>query len=188
MARWPGGPVSRRTDGIARVEQCELVVYYRLREGAMMILNCIFRIAPSLLVFLPMLTACSDPHGPEQSDLNANLAVWQSANIEDYQFRFQRLCFCAFIDPVIIEARGRDVASVVLADSGTAVDTTQLTDYFLTVDGLFEVIQDAIDEEAHSLTVMYHAELGYPTSIDIDYLLNAVDEEVSFRASGVEEF
>ncbi len=140
------------------------------------------------VVCLPMLTACSDLHGPEQSELNANLAVWQSANIEDYQFRFQRLCFCAFIDPVIIEVRHGDIASVILADSGTVVDTTQMGGHFLTVGGLFEVIQDAIDQEAHSLTVEYHAQLGYPTSIDIDYLLNAVDEEVSFRASEVEEF
>ena len=153
-----------------------------------MILNSIFRIAPSLLVFLPMLTACSDLHGPEQSELNTNLAAWRSANIEDYQFRFQRLCFCVFIDPVIVEVRHGDIASVILADSGTVVDTTQMGGHFLAIDGLFEVIQDAIDQEAHSLTVEYHAQLGYPTSIDIDYLLNAVDEEVSFRASEVEEF
>jgi hypothetical protein len=63
-----------------------------------------------------------------------------------------------------------------------------MSGFFLTVDELFEVVQDAIDQEAYSLTVGYHAQLGYPTSIDIDYLLNAVDEEVSFRASGVEEF
>lgn len=56
------------------------------------------------------------------------------------------------------------------------------------MDELFEVVQDAIDQEAHTLTVEYHAQLGYPTSIDNDYWLNAVDEEVSFRASGVEEF
>jgi hypothetical protein len=140
------------------------------------------------VVCLPMLTACSDLHGPEQSELNANLAVWQSANIEDYQFRFQRLCYCVFIDPVIIDVRDGDIASVILADSGTVVDTTQMGGHFLTIAGLFEVIQDAIDQEAHSLTVEYHAQLGYPTSIEIDYLLNAVDEEVSFRASEVEEF
>ena len=153
-----------------------------------MILNSIFRKAPFLLVCLPMLIACSDSHGPEQSELNASLARWESADVEDYRFRFQRLCFCIFIDPVNIEVRGGEITSVVHADSGTVVDTTQMSGYFLTVDELFEVVQDAIDQEAYSLTVEYHAQLGYPTSIDIDYLLNAVDEEVSFRASGVEEF
>ncbi|UCD24069.1 MAG: hypothetical protein JSW51_13740 [Gemmatimonadota bacterium] len=144
------------------------------------------RVALCLGVLASPLTACSEPHGPEQSELNANFAKWQSANVGDYEFRFQRLCFCAFIEPVTIEVRAGQIASVVHADSGTVVDTTQLSWYFLTVDGLFEAVQDAIDREAHSLTVEYHVQLGYPTSIDIDYSLNVADEEVSFRASEVE--
>jgi hypothetical protein len=116
------------------------------------------------------IAACADPNGPEQNELNANLARWEAAEIEDYRFRFRRMCFCIFIDPVTIEVRAGQIASVVNADSGTVADTTQMSGYFLTVDARFEVIQDAIDREAHSLEVEYRTQRGYPTSIGIDYL------------------
>ena len=45
------------------------------------------------------------------------------------------------------------------------------------INGLFEVIQDAIDDEADQITVSYDSELGYPTNIEIDYNVNAIDDE-----------
>lgn len=37
-----------------------------------------------------------------------------------------------------------------------------------TVDGLFKIIQDAINDKVDGLTVAYDAELGYPTNVFID--------------------
>ena len=55
-----------------------------------------------------------------------------------------------------------------------------------TIDGLFDKIQDAIDREAVRLTVSYDPEIGYPTSVSIDYSLTIIDEEFSFTATSYE--
>jgi hypothetical protein len=52
----------------------------------------------------------------------------------------------------------------------------------MTVEGLFDYIQAAIDKKAHAVNVVYDAELGYPTSIEVDYIERAVDDEIRFKA------
>ena len=56
-----------------------------------------------------------------------------------------------------------------------------------TVAGLFDLIQEAIDQGAYSISVVYHPDLGYPASLGIDYDRRIADEEVGFRVSGVSE-
>ena len=48
------------------------------------------------------------------------------------------------------------------------------------------MIQDAIDRKAARLTVSYDPEIGYTTSVSIDYALNIADEEFSFTAMSYE--
>ena len=52
-----------------------------------------------------------------------------------------------------------------------------------TIDSLFDVIQDAIADEADQLTVSYNSEFGYPTNVEIDRMINAIDDEYTFTAS-----
>lgn len=138
------------------------------------------------LLLLPLVLGCSVLFGPEDGELDENLGLWREAGIEDYTFRFRRICFCTATNAVVIEVRAGSVQSIVDAESGEPVDARFLTSY-LTVDGLFEEIREAIDRDAHTLSVTYHQSLGYPTSIDIDYEVNTIDDEVSFRASELEE-
>ncbi len=56
-------------------------------------------------------------------------------------------------------------------------------DYFKpvdTIDELFDVIQKALDDEVDSLEVEYDATYGYPKSVAIDPITNAIDEETSY--------
>jgi hypothetical protein len=114
------------------------------------------------------------------------VARWEEAGLEDYVFEFQRLCFCGgdVIRRVRIEVRSGSVSAATYVDDGAPV-SGDLEDY-PTIEALFEEIQDAIDREAHSLTASYHAELGYPTSVSIDYIELAVDEEMAFNVYSLE--
>jgi len=49
--------------------------------------------------------------------------------------------------------------------------------------GLFALIRKAIDDGADRLEVTYDAQLGYPTFINIDYVVNAADDELQVRTS-----
>ena len=44
----------------------------------------------------------------------------------------------------------------------------EFSDGLPTVDGVFALIQDAINDEVDALTVSYDPELGYPTNVFID--------------------
>lgn len=139
------------------------------------------------LALMPLTLACSGVFGPGNGEFEENLVKWRESGIDDYQFRFQRLCFCALsVESMIVEVRDGAIVSVVDADSGEPIESGH-GDFYLTVDGIFAAIRDALDRDAHELTAIYHETLGYPIEVDIDYEENAVDEEVSFRAGALVE-
>lgn len=58
----------------------------------------------------------------------------------------------------------------------------------MTVEDLFEVAQDAIETADH-VDISYDPDLGYPTTVSVDQILEAVDDEFtwtieSFTAAG----
>ncbi len=139
------------------------------------------------LVFLVFLMCgCSGLFDPTENDLEENLSKWQASGIEDYSFRFQRLCFCISVEALNVEVVDGEIVSATVAATGETPHPA-VVDQVLTIDGIFAAIQDAIDRDAFSLSVTYHETLGYPTIVDIDYNEQAIDEEMSYRASEVAE-
>jgi hypothetical protein len=57
-------------------------------------------------------------------------------------------------------------------------------EYVRDIEGLFDLIREAIERKAHKVDVSYDRVYGYPTSIDLDYLFNAVDDELQVTVSG----
>lgn len=148
--------------------------------------RCLTRLT-ACLGLSSLLLGCSSLFDPDSNELEDNLAVWNASGIEDYRFRYARLCFCIGDSPVIIEVGADTIVSVTEADTGDPVDP-QYMDIYLTIDGVFEVIRDAIERDAFSLSVAYHETLGYPTQVAIDYIENAVDDEITYVASELVEF
>lgn len=56
---------------------------------------------------------------------------------------------------------------------------------FLTIDELFGVIENT-REKADELDVEYNQQLGYPEFIAIDYMKEAIDDEVSYKVDNFE--
>ena len=94
------------------------------------------------------------------------------------------ICFCRqdLLDPVTIRVVDGIVASVAYVESGEAPEHDGFGRY-VTIDGLFDTIQEAIDGEASEVTVSYDAAIGYPTNGRLDYDARMVDEEYMFTAS-----
>lgn len=129
------------------------------------------------------LLACGEATGPAD-DLARNRARWEARGYVDYEFAFQRSCFCdrAAVSPVQIRVDAGAVAAVI-DTLGQPVDSLDVARYFtITIDSLFDIVAGAIDHPAHRLTVRYHEEFGYPEWIAIDWIGNAVDDEVMYEA------
>lgn len=71
-----------------------------------------------------------------------------------------------------------DSAAFVAGDVPVAIEGFKR---YRTIDGLFDLLQEGIDENAHSILVDYHSELGYPIDGWIDYEEAIADEELGFE-------
>ena len=130
---------------------------------------------------LPLLSSCSGgghhASSPTADALARGRAVWASRNVSNYRFTVRVVCFCPEIRNVVIEVRNGVVVSRTYEDDGTPVDSEFLAQYD-TVEKLFAVIQEAVDQKAVRLDAMYDPTFGYPKEAFIDISEQIADEEI----------
>ncbi len=68
--------------------------------------------------------------------------------------------------------------------SGTEVSDSQAVDV-LTVQGVFDEIQKALDDEIDGLEVIYDATNGVPTKVSMDSYTEYVDDEMTLTIENV---
>jgi len=125
------------------------------------------------------------PGGPADSLLEANRTLWSASGINSYRYRFRWECYCSedyvrIVDIVVVDGA---VVSVLDASTGRPV-SKEVAAYYRTIDGLFDFVRGAIDYPASSVRSVYDANLGYPVETDVDYVANAIDDELRFRVFG----
>ena len=135
---------------------------------------------------LVMLVACSDlgPGEGPLAQLEQNRERWQLLRPPSYQYGVERICFCGLESrgPVRVTVTGDDVTDRTYVDSGDPVPPL-LADLFPTVDGLFDVLLDAIERDAHRIDVTYDPISGVPLDLWIDYQETLADEELGFSVT-----
>lgn len=126
------------------------------------------------------LLGCSDGTGP---GVNYTLAKarWEQREPPRYRYTLHRSCFCldAVSMPVIIEVEDGAVISRRYEWTNAEV-TTEYFDDFPTVDGLFDILAEAIEADPYLLHARFHRTYGYPMRIDLDYDRQMVDDEVTY--------
>ena len=139
------------------------------------------RVALPALVFA--LASCSGNLStrPERIDLAAAKRRWAQAGPASYQITVGRSCFCTpeTTRPVIVTVRNGQVESRRYEDTGADVPT-QLAAAYPAVDGLFDVIDEAIAEHDAMVDVLYDATRGFPVSIQIDGSVMIADDELFY--------
>ncbi len=112
-----------------------------------------------------------------------SLADWQKQGVNRYRFVFERLCFCrSYLMKGTVEVQdGRIVDVTNIQGDGMPVANADITQ-FKTIEELFEIIQTDSDQ-ADLLVTAYDPVSFYPRLIDIDYISNAADDEITYYAS-----
>lgn len=141
-----------------------------------------------ILFTVGAITAClrnndGEDLGRAREELNYNLSKWQDADIHDYQFIYNRFCFCLPMQDVVINVQADKVDSAFYKLTGEYLTADQLVE-LPTIVSLFNTIEDAINRGAYKLTATYDDNYGYPVDVSIDYDKNAIDEEFGFNVSG----
>lgn len=115
-------------------------------------------------------------------ELEKNREKWNAQGIGHYRFELTVSCFCAFMDimPVAVEVKGGKVVSMTGADGQpVSGESRQYFDEAATVEGLFALAAKNL-KEAEQVEVKYDAAYGFPTSIVVDMIKLAVDDEISY--------
>ena len=139
----------------------------------------------SLVLVLLVLAACGDGYlvGTRfDATLRWARARWANAHVDSYAITVHRLCFCTLVEPVRVTVRDGVVVSRVIVATGAALPA-QLVPYYPDVPGLFAVIDQA-RASADDLETQFDENYGFPSTIDIDWNENAVDDEVTYRMEG----
>jgi len=116
--------------------------------------------------------------------LERNERVWSANAPSRYRFVLQRLCFCPqeFTQPVLVTVENGAVVSRTYVLSGQPL-AAQSISLFPAMEGVFAILHEAIERKADRMNASYDGRLGYPTSASIDYVRNAIDDELEFRVS-----
>lgn len=123
------------------------------------------------------------PHeGTDASRLEDAQERWNSFGVSDYEFTMQWQCFCVLerVAEVELKVENGKITSGEFAPKSGLTSSVDISQYE-TVDGLFELLADAIEGGAYNIQVSYHPEKGYPESALIDYSEMIADEEQGFR-------
>ncbi len=120
------------------------------------------------------------------AQLDAALTMWQFAGLTTYDYTLTRHCFCPqeSMGPysgtvtdgeiTLVTFEGRDVAEIEFLRDRPYYEVAPHPD------ALFDIVREAI-EQADDVVVTYHPQLGYPTSVSIDWIRMAVDDEIGYQ-------
>lgn len=118
-----------------------------------------------------------------QQELDQSLAKWRQANSDEYIYEFQRSCFCFgdIIRKAWVHVADNDVVDVIDVETRERLSSPS----FVTVDELFEQLQESIDRPAASIRATFDSSWGYPSEVYIDLDEMMADEEVSYRTGSL---
>ena len=121
-------------------------------------------------MFLLLIACVSSQRSTDLEDAEQR---WSDAGITDYSYTLTWQCFCP----------DGGVPSTVEVQGGEVVGSTPESSEATTVEGLFDTVRGAIASDPDAFDVSYDATLGYPTMLNVDPMLNAMDEEYGFEAA-----
>jgi FlaG/FlaF family flagellin (archaellin) len=131
------------------------------------------------------------PGSSQARQLDASLQKWQAQNVSHYRMNVNIGCFCPFFDrmPVTVEVRDGQVLSVTDSQGQVVAADDPIRSFgneqLMTVEGVFAYARDAF-QTADKTEVTYDPTLGYPVSLNIDRIEQAIDDEMSVLISEFE--
>ena len=107
-------------------------------------------------------------HPLERITLAQNRLKWNTQGIRSYDYNAELICNCTEHNaPTPVQVRDNKA----LNGAGR----------LYTVEGLFEIVQDALDQNAESVVVTYDSAQGFPAHIEIDRSLQESGDEIAYQ-------
>ncbi len=119
--------------------------------------------------------------GSEGTDPTATPTTWPAFAPESYVYRLEILCFCPLVGPLRVSVEDGEVTSAISLSGETkgeeAPDFARLT--------INDVIDRANDPQVAEAEVTWPAGQEHPTTVAIDQIERATDDEVTYTIRNV---
>lgn len=133
----------------------------------------LFIILASMLLFVvgcngvtEMTVPNEDLSQSESSQHESSKGVWQGADVSSYRFRYKKVCFCEPSEDVLVTVVDGKVTDAVYTPSGAYLTGDELESQ-LTINELFDLVEQEQGQEVEAVNVSYNDQLGYPEEISI---------------------
>lgn len=141
-----------------------------------------------IFIFMALfLAACSMG---SQTEIERNKEKWRDANVSHYRYNLFVGCFCVFSQdmPLVIEVKDGEVVSMEY-QNGNEIDATsrELFEKYATIDRIFSELEKDVNGEADEVVVTYDPTYGFPAEVNIDFIKNAIDDELALTVSNFEK-
>jgi hypothetical protein len=145
----------------------------------------------SLLAML-LTTSCGgggDDDGTDAStaqrlaELQAQRSNWEAHAAARYVYTLSWFCFCLDRGPYTVTVQSGKVAGAVYLGDGR-ITASSLVPPKETLTSLFDIAANAISRHAATVNYTLDPRDGYITSLYIDHIKEATDDEITYGASG----
>jgi hypothetical protein len=140
------------------------------------------------VVMLAVAGCTTEPNGDVRTEYEQQRVLWEATSTVDYTYQLRISCFCPGGPfPVLVTVEGGIVAALEWVDPPSDFpEADPDTDFYgKTIDDLYDIIRDALDTEADGIEVTYDPAGPYPATINIDFFVDAVDDEITYEASSL---
>jgi len=137
-----------------------------------------------LLAYASMFSGCQvlGPDDPREDGVSSHRETWDAWSDGTYSFSVFRGCFCAWGGQMWIQVVDDEIVTAFMTERNEPVPSEHFGDLH-TIDDVFDMI-DRAEREADELEVEW-ADEGYPSRVFIDWIEEAVDDEMHLEISGV---
>ena len=132
------------------------------------------------MLLIAALFACSMPN--YQFELDEGRERWMENAPSHYRYVQDEWAFADSVGPVRIEVLDGEIVSAVIVETEKPAPESRA----LTIEDLFDMVQDEIDQDPDDLDVEYDGDRGVPATVDVDPIRNAMDDEHGFSAEQFE--
>jgi len=142
-----------------------------------------------ILLFIAVTCTCcnsDDAADVLERELKANRQLWESSQVKNYSWNERLSCFCGGIlerDIFVVNAV-KDRVEYDDSNVSPQVDRDELYASIFnqskTVDEAFDFIESLLNQDVASLLIEYDVVHGFPKLISIDYIENAIDDEIGY--------
>lgn len=137
-----------------------------------------------IAILVPALPGCDwGSGGGATTETEEARRTWAAFQDGDYSFTVTRSCFCVNAGTYWVQVVGGDISIVQRVQDHEYLPEDQFTD-IPTIEDLFDLIDRALRESADEIRFAFDPEAGYPSSISIDWIEPAVDDEIGYTVHG----